>query len=122
MSIVKVFDPPMCCSTGVCGTEPDVALARFSADIQWLRAQGVAVERFTLSQQPDKFIQAPAIMEALNARGTAALPMVTVDDQVVAERQYPSREQLAVRLGLKVTAAAPAAKTVGCCSSAKKCC
>jgi len=40
MSTVKVFDPPMCCSTGVCGTEPDIALARFAADIQWWRKKG----------------------------------------------------------------------------------
>jgi len=122
MSTVKVFDPPMCCSTGVCGTDPDVALARFSADIAWLKGQGVAVERFSLSQQPDKFIQTSAIMQALNARGTAALPMVMVDELVIAERQYPSREQLAAKLGLIVTATPAETKAAGCCSAAKKCC
>lgn len=121
MSTVKVFDPPMCCSTGVCGTDPDIALARFAADIQWLQNQGVAVERYSLSQQPDQFINDAAIMQSLKAGGTAVLPIVMVNDHVVSERQYPSREQIAEALGLLVTASAPALKPSGCCGP-RKCC
>lgn len=121
MSTVKVFDPPMCCSSGVCGAEPDVALAKFAADLQWLATQGVAVERFTLSQQPDKFVTQPAVLAAVSAGGTAALPMVMVDDQVISQRQYPTREALAARLGLVATAAAmPRAGGCGCAPG--KCC
>ena len=31
MTAVRVFDPAMCCSTGVCGPSVDPQLARFSA-------------------------------------------------------------------------------------------
>ena len=120
MSTVKVFDPPMCCSTGVCGTDPDIALARFAADIQWFKKQGVAVERFSLSQEPDKFINDAAVLRAVSAGGTAALPIVMVDDQIVAERSYPSREQLGAKLGLAVTASSPESNIGGCgCGPAK---
>ena len=37
---VRVFDPPMCCSTGVCGPSVDPVLVCFSAGIDWLKAQG----------------------------------------------------------------------------------
>jgi len=121
MSTVQVFDPPMCCSTGVCGTEPDIALARFAADIQWIEKEGVAVERFSLSQQPDKFTKDAAVLRAINAGGTAALPIVMVDGQIVAERQYPTREQLAAKLGLVVTMPLKMSKSGGCGCGPGKC-
>lgn len=122
MSTVKVFDPPMCCSSGVCGTDPDIALARFAADLQWLQGQGVAVQRFTLSQQPEKFTSEAAVLQAVNAGGTAALPIVMVDDQIVAERQYPSREQLATKLGLMAATASALPKAGGCGCKPGQCC
>lgn len=121
MPTVKVFDPPMCCSTGLCGPEPDPALARFAADLQWLQSQGVVVERFSLSQQPDRFTKDATVMQAMNSRGAGVLPIVMVNDQIVAERQYPSREQLGSRLGL-VPAVLPAApKAGGCCCGSGEC-
>ena len=52
MTAVRVFDPAMCCSTGICGPSVDPELVRFAADLDWLKSQGVSVERFNLSQQP----------------------------------------------------------------------
>lgn len=115
MPTVKVFDPPMCCSTGLCGPEPDPALARFAADLQWLQSQGVVVERFSLSQQPDKFAKDATVMQAMSSRGADVLPIVMVNDQIVAERQYPSREQLGSRLGLVISVSSAAPKSGGCC-------
>ena len=114
MTTVKVFDPPMCCSTGSCGPDPDIALARFAADLRWLQSQGVVVERFSLSQQPDKFTKDAAIMHAMKAHGADVLPIVMVNDQIVAERQYPSREQLGGQLGLVISVSSAAPKPGGC--------
>ena len=33
MSLIQVFDPAMCCNTGVCGTEVDQQLVTFAADV-----------------------------------------------------------------------------------------
>ncbi len=57
MKTLMVFDPAMCCSTGVCGTDVDQALVDFSADVQWLKQCGVQIERFNLAQQPMSFVQ-----------------------------------------------------------------
>ncbi len=59
MSKVQVFDPPMCCSTGVCGPQVDPALVRFAADLEWLKASGVEVERFNLSQDARRLRREP---------------------------------------------------------------
>ncbi len=98
---IRVFDPAMCCSTGVCGPSVDPELARFAADVDWLQKQGIRVDRFNLSQQPAAFAETAAVKEALG-RGVDVLPLVMVDDRVVAEGAYPSRETLAALAGVVV--------------------
>lgn len=100
---VRVFDPALCCSTGVCGPTVDPDLARFAADLDWLRSQGVAVERFNLSQEPGAFVEAP-VKTALEQLGEAALPLVQVGGATVATGHYPSREVLAKLAGVPVQA------------------
>lgn len=112
---IRVFDPAMCCSTGVCGPSIDPDLARFAADLDWLQKQGVNVERFNLSQQPAAFAETPAVKAAL-ARGMDVLPLVLVGDRIAVEGAYPSRETLAALAGVVVKKldVAPAASTPCC--------
>ncbi len=75
---LEVYDPAMCCSTGVCGPEVDPVLVRFAADLKWLQEQGAEVERFNLSQSPAAFVENEQVKQALTDRGEGALPMVLV--------------------------------------------
>lgn len=100
MIAVRVFDPAMCCSTGVCGPSVDPQLARFAADLDWLKNQGVAVERFNLSQQPGAFAEDAAVKSALETKGEAGLPLVKVNGEVKSSGLYPSREELAAWAGV----------------------
>lgn len=100
MSTVLVFDPAMCCSTGVCGPSVDPELARFAADLEWLASQGVTVARFNLAQQPSVFAADASVKHALEALGESALPLVKIDQTVKSTGVYPSREALAAWLGL----------------------
>ncbi|MFN7588591.1 MAG: arsenite efflux transporter metallochaperone ArsD [Planctomycetota bacterium] len=130
---IRVFDPAMCCDTGICGPTVDPELVRFAADLDWLARQGVAVERFNLMQQPGAFAGTPAVNAALH-RGLDALPMVLVDDRVAVEGTYPSRETLAALAGLRTTkvdgaspaapspAAAPDPAEAGGCCKPGGCC
>lgn len=118
MISVRVFDPAMCCSTGICGPSVDPQLARFAADLDWLKNQGVAVERFNLSQQPAAFADDAAVKSALETKGEAGLPVVKVNGQVKSIGTYPSRDELAAWAG--VAAVPPVVKAgAGCCDSAK---
>jgi len=101
MTVVQVFDPPMCCSTGVCGSSVDPKLVRFAADVDWLHSQGVAVERFNLSQQPGAFAADNAMRSALEKTGESALPLVKVDGEVKSSGVYPSRDDLAAWTGFE---------------------
>jgi Arsenical resistance operon protein ArsD len=100
MVTVEVFDPAMCCSTGVCGPSVDPALVRFAADLEWLTGQGVSVARATLSQQPDRFVATEPIRAALVEQGDRALPAVLVDGVLRTTGRYPGREELATWAGL----------------------
>ena len=99
MSKVQVFDPPMCCSTGVCGPEVDPALVRFASDLEWLKENGFEVERFNLSQEPAKFVAHTVVTEAMRGRDDA-LPLVLLDGKIVSQGTYLSRDALAGLVGL----------------------
>lgn len=118
---LRVFDPAMCCATGVCGPSVDPELARFAADLDWLKSQGVAVERYNLSSEPAAFAEYPVVKQALE-RGTEVLPLILVGDRVAVEGSYPSRETLAALAGVVVkTATKETAKaSSGCCGPSSK--
>jgi hypothetical protein len=112
---IRVFDPALCCSTGVCGPSVDPELARFAADVDWLKKQGVTVERHNLSQEPAVFAATAAVREALH-RGVAVLSMVLADERVVMEGGYPSRETLAALAGVVVRKLQMAPVQSECCA------
>jgi len=118
---VEIFDPAMCCSTGVCGTDVDPALSRFAADVAWLSDRGVDVDRATLAQEPAKFIANASVRKALETDGTSALPMILVDGTVKAKGNYPSRHDLATWAGVERTAI-PLSHIVAAQASAQSCC
>ena len=101
---IDVFDPPMCCSTGVCGPGVDPLLAAFAADLQWLTDHGVRVTRYNLAQEPDAFVSRPVVHDVLQQEGAGCLPLVLVNGEVMWRGAYPRREALAHASGLAVSA------------------
>jgi len=118
MTVVHVFDPAMCCSTGICGPSVDPQLTRFAADLNWLHRQGVTVARFNLAQQPAAFVGDAEVKEALEAKGEAGLPLVKVNGEVKCSGTYPTRAELAAWAGVQLTRlpTAPVATASGCCA------
>jgi len=112
--VLQVFDPAMCCSTGVCGPGVDPKLVQFAADLDWLKALGVLVQRHNLTQNPGAFVATTVVNHALMERGEAALPMMLLNGKAAATGRYPDRAELAGWFKLKVTASAPA-KSDCCC-------
>ena len=119
MKELKVFDPAMCCSSGVCGPSIDPVLPRFAADLAWLREQGVAVTRYNLAQQVAAFAQHDLVRRALEASGPACLPVILADGCLVSQARYPSRGELAGWAGVSGGGAAGATASA-CCGDAKE--
>jgi hypothetical protein len=101
MPKIEVFDPAMCCSTGVCGPKVDTSLAKFAADLDWLKRAGVSVTRYNLSQEPGAFADNATVAAAMREKGEC-LPLILLDGRIVAEKAYPSREALASWVGIPV--------------------
>lgn len=126
MTHVDVFDPPMCCSSGVCGPAVDPLLAAFAADLEWLTTQGVTVVRHNLSQDPQPFVSNTHVLDLMHREGTECLPIVLVNGEELRHGAYPRREELAGAAGL-VASASPAKPRIlrsadGCCTPGSGCC
>ena len=100
MTHLDVFDPPMCCSSGVCGPSVDPLLAAFAADLDWLTSQGVTVSRYNLAQDPQAFVAHPLVRDLLQREGDTCLPLVIGNGEIVAHGAYPRRAELATLAGV----------------------
>lgn len=107
MTKIEVFDPALCCSSGVCGVDVDQQLVDFSAAVEWARQQGAQIERFNLAQQPMAFAQNAVIKAQLARWGDGALPVTLVAGELVLAGSYPSRDDLARWAGLAVATPGP---------------
>jgi hypothetical protein len=109
---VEIYDPAMCCSTGVCGSEVDARLVRFAADLFWLSEQGVEVVRYNLAQEPGAFVANEQVKAALHAEGAGTLPLIMVEGRIVSRSQYPDRVALGAWAGLEVPLARPEGRSL----------
>lgn len=92
MKTIQVYDPPMCCSTGICGTDIDPDLVNFAAMLAQLGTH-IKVERFNLGQQPLAFVQNPAVKALLDKEGAGVLPVIFWDGEVHLKGRYPTRDE-----------------------------
>lgn len=123
MGAIEIFEPALCCSTGVCGPDVPQELVTFSADVDWLRTRGGEVSRFNLAGEPTAFAERPAVVQFLRVSGSPGLPLVLVDGAVAMTGRYPDRSQLARWAGL---APVPAGRpelglATGCCGGSGCC-
>ena len=100
MSEIKIYDPAMCCSTGVCGPDADDTLAQFAAALDKAKKSGVTVDRFTLAHQPGEYVTNTTVKGLLDSEGIECLPIVFLDGEVISKGDYPSRVALLGKLGL----------------------
>ena len=91
---VRVFEPALCCNTGVCGPDVDEALVRFTADLEYLQGQGADIARHNLANDPGAFAATAPVAAFLKVAGSAGLPLVLVDGITVATGRYPDRAEL----------------------------
>ncbi|MDM5180038.1 arsenite efflux transporter metallochaperone ArsD [Massilia sp. DJPM01] len=117
MKKIRVFDPALCCSTGVCGVEVDQSLVSFSADVAWAKSEGAQIERFNLAQQPMAFAEDATVKSFLERSGQEALPLILVDGEVALAGRYPNRAELARWMGIALPAEATG--TSGCCPGSR---
>ena len=120
MKKVQVFDPALCCSSGVCGTDVDQKLVDFSANVDWAKQQGAQIERFNLAQQPMAFAENAVVKGLLERSGEGALPVTLIEGELALAGRYPSRDELLRWTEMAPVVTPPAA--AGSCCSGGRCC
>lgn len=101
MTTIRVFEPALCCNTGVCGPDVDQALVHFTADLDYLRGRGVDIARHNLANDPMAFANDGVARAFLQVAGSEGLPLTVVDGVTVMTGTYPNREQLVKFAGIE---------------------
>ncbi len=98
---IEIYDPAMCCSSGLCGPALDPVLVKVNDAIIALKKQNVEVERFNLSQQTKSFLENKTVADLLHKNGKKVLPITFVNGKVFKTGEYPSYEELCAALGIE---------------------
>lgn len=114
---LEIFDPPMCCSTGICGSSDDSTLVTFASDLEWLKKEGVEISRYSLTLKPAEFAKNKKIKDTFNKEGNKCLPILFIDDNIVSKSSYPTRQKLAELCGVEYNEdeAPPIHREENCC-------
>lgn len=112
MKKVVIYDPAMCCSTGVCGPSVNPELLRVATVIENLKQNGADISRFNLSGQPQAFVENQLINDQLKQNGAETLPITLVDGQIAKTGAYPTNEEFAEWTGVELNLKP---KKSGCC-------
>ncbi|WP_017434556.1 arsenite efflux transporter metallochaperone ArsD [Saccharococcus caldoxylosilyticus] len=100
MRKIEIFDPAMCCPTGICGPSIDPELIRISIAVNNLKSKGIDIVRYNLGSEPDAFVANEIIRKLLTEKGPDVLPIVLVDGEVIKEKGYPTNAELAELTGM----------------------
>lgn len=100
MNNLEIFDPALCCSTGVCGPSIDTDLLRISSAINVLNKKGIKVVRHNLSQEPKVYAENQVVSQILRKEGVKALPITLVNGEIFKTGSYPSNNELSLWLGV----------------------
>jgi len=130
MKKMQIFEPAMCCSTGLCGVGVDSELLRISTVLNTLKKNDVEVQRFNLSNSPQEFINNIVVNNFINTKGVDKLPVTVLDGEIVIAGRYPANEEFVKLLNVPMsflgqqpkTAKATPKKSGGCDCSGGNCC
>jgi hypothetical protein len=122
MTKIVIYESAMCCSSGVCGPNPDKELIELQDTIEKVQKMGCEVERYSITQSPKKFRENPAIIKLIQEHQIKALPVTTYEGRIVKVGTYPSLGELQGAISEnKPIPALTLPVADGCCSGKTHC-
>lgn len=100
MKTIQIYEPAMCCDTGLCGVGIDPELMRMSTVLDNLKKNGIIVNRYNLSSAPQQFINNKEVNRLLNEKGPEILPITMIDDKVELTGKYPTNGEIIMLLNI----------------------
>lgn len=92
MRKLEIYEPPLCCPTGVCGPAPDPVLIELQESILRWKKAGIVVERMAINQVPQRFMENKAVVDLLTREGQEVLPISLLDGELICKGRYPTDE------------------------------
>ncbi|MCH5229463.1 MAG: arsenite efflux transporter metallochaperone ArsD [Muribaculaceae bacterium] len=128
MKTIEIFDPAMCCPTGLCGTNIDPNLMRIAVIVDTLKKKGINIIRHNLKDEPMIYVTNTKVNDLLQSKGVEVLPITLVDGEVAVTGEYPTTKQIADWSGINLDFMPIHEEKVkhdekkDCCDSSDYCC
>ena len=100
MKKLEIFEPALCCPTGICGVGVDTELLRISTVLDTLAKKDITVERYNLQSTPQVFVTNKVVNQYIQAHGVEGLPVAVLDGEIVMKGRYPSNEEFSKLLDI----------------------
>ncbi|EKB03359.1 MULTISPECIES: arsenite efflux transporter metallochaperone ArsD [Myroides] len=91
---VKIYDPALCCPTGLCGVNIDPELMRIAVVIESLKKKGILIERFNLRDNPQVYVDTKVVNDFIQKESIDNFPITTLNGVIVLTKSYPSNKQI----------------------------
>lgn len=91
-----IYEGAMCCSTGVCGPEPDKTLIEFNQTLKRLQEEfkDLGITRASISFNVKMFLENKEIFQLVKEKGQEVLPITTVNGKIIAQQRYLKFDEL----------------------------
>lgn len=101
---ISLYEPALCCSTGVCGPSVDENLIRITNTMQQVRKiDGKQMVRYNLSANPNSFIRNQEVTQLIQEKGIDCLPVTVLNDETIVKiGEYPSNQEVSEWLHLEL--------------------
>ncbi|WP_187127349.1 arsenite efflux transporter metallochaperone ArsD [Listeria seeligeri] len=104
MKNIKIYEPAMCCDTGVCGPGVDQELLRMKSVNKVLEQHDdITIHRYNLTNSPESFMENELVTKLLQEEGPNVLPITLVDNLVMKKGDYPDNEEWKKITGIAFT-------------------
>jgi hypothetical protein len=91
-----IYEGAMCCSTGVCGPEPNKELIELNEALIRLQKEFEEVNavRASMSFNLSMFLENQEISQLVKENGLGVLPITTINGKIIARKKYLTYSEL----------------------------
>ncbi len=107
MKTLEMYEPAMCCQTGICGPTVDPQLLEISGIYDHINKSGITeAKRYNLAQDTQAFVDNGTAIDLIHKNGKKILPITMVDGEVVKTGAYLTKEEFQKYSGVDLSAGA----------------
>lgn len=103
MKKLAIYEPALCCSTGVCGPSVDEDLLRITGVMKQVKEEDdVMMIRYNLAANPNSFVRNQNVIDIMQNEGQDSLPITVLDGEIVKTGAYPTNEEISEYLNIQL--------------------